>query len=34
MQSNLRGFLLTGEDNFLRVYAVADSENVVLRQES
>jgi len=33
MQSNLRGFLLTGEDNFLRVYAVADSENVVLRGE-
>jgi signal transduction histidine kinase len=33
MQSNLRGFLLTGEDNFLRVYAAADSENVVLRGE-
>jgi signal transduction histidine kinase len=33
MQSNLRGFLLTGEDNFLQSYAVADSENLVLQKE-
>lgn len=33
MQSNLRGFLLTGEDNFLQSYAAADSENVVLQKE-
>src|SRR4028119_512655 len=33
MQSNLRGFLLTGEDNFMQSYAVADSENVALQEE-